>query len=45
MVSGNAVYLLVVFKNFTGEVYGSNFHYSKVVRKTSGDIFFGKLVV
>ncbi len=28
-----------------GEVYGSNHQYSEVVRKTSGDIFFGKLGV
>lgn len=30
---------------FAGEVYGSNHQYSEVVRKTSGDIFFGKLGV
>jgi hypothetical protein len=28
-----------------GEVYGSNHQYSEVIRKTSGDIFFGKLGV
>lgn len=28
-----------------GEVYGSNHQYSEVVRKTSGDLFFGKLGV
>lgn len=28
---------------FAGEVYESNYQYSEVVRKTSGDIFFGKL--
>lgn len=27
---------------FAGEVYGSNYQYSEVVRKTSGDILFGK---
>ena len=26
-----------------GEVYGSNYQYSEIVRKSSGDIFFGKL--
>jgi hypothetical protein len=30
---------------FAGEVYGSNYQYSEIVRKTSGDIFFGKLGV
>jgi hypothetical protein len=30
---------------FAGEVYGSNHQYSEVVRKTSGDIFFGKFGV
>ena len=28
-----------------GEVYGSNYQYSEIVRKSSGDIFFGKLGV
>lgn len=28
---------------FAGEVYGSNYQYSQLVRETSGDIFFGKL--
>lgn len=27
---------------FAGEVYGHNYQYSEVVRKTAGDIFFGK---
>ena len=27
---------------FAGEVYGSNYQYSEVVRKTAGDILFGK---
>lgn len=30
---------------FAGEVYGSNYQYSEIVRKSSGDIFFGKLGV
>jgi hypothetical protein len=28
---------------FAGEVYGSNHQYSEIVRKSSGDVFFGKL--
>ncbi|AWA28783.1 hypothetical protein HYN48_01025 [Flavobacterium magnum] len=30
---------------FAGEVYGSNYQYNQLIRKTSGDIFFGKLGV
>lgn len=51
--SGTFFYLYENKKNFSiapqlgfaGEVYGSNQQYSEVVRKTSGDIFFGKFGV